>query len=204
MTAKRNAILASATRLFAERGYDASPVAEIARRAGVSEGAIFRHFRSKEELLCEIMRGIGETFTVYVEARRRPAPGESGLDEVLGLARLFCRFYEDHEIEFDCIQRNDPYHMNGIGAQCMAQIAAIHDRMLELLADGVRAGLADGSVAPGPVNRRAALILGAILGANRLRVFRPDLHLETLEEGFLDLLARGLSARPPHAGETGG
>lgn len=48
---KRRAILAVARRGFAERGYEHTTTAEIARRAGVSEGTIFNHFQSKQGLL---------------------------------------------------------------------------------------------------------------------------------------------------------
>lgn len=193
MTAKRDSIIAAAARLFSERGYDASPVSEIARQAGVSEGAIFRHFKTKEDLLCEILGTIRATFAAYVEERFRFEPAERGLDTVMRLTRLFCRFYEEHELEFDCIQRNDPYHRNGIGPRCRDEIAAIHDRMCELLAMGITLGIKDGSIRPGAVNPRAVLILGTILGAVRLRVFRPDQHLTALEETFLDMLAGGLA-----------
>ncbi|WP_320670813.1 TetR/AcrR family transcriptional regulator [Patulibacter defluvii] len=46
----RQRVLAAATEVFAEEGADAS-VAEIARRAGVGAGTLFRHFPTKHDLL---------------------------------------------------------------------------------------------------------------------------------------------------------
>lgn len=43
-------ILDAAVHCFAERGYDATRVQHIADRAGVSNGALYRHFSSKEAL----------------------------------------------------------------------------------------------------------------------------------------------------------
>lgn len=51
--ALRAALLASATAEFAERGYAGARVAEIARRAGVTTGAIYSRYRGKAELLAE-------------------------------------------------------------------------------------------------------------------------------------------------------
>jgi len=42
-------------RLFAEDGYNAVSTSKVARKAGVSEGLVFRHFKSKEGLLNAIM-----------------------------------------------------------------------------------------------------------------------------------------------------
>jgi AcrR family transcriptional regulator len=46
-------LLAAATAEFAERGYAGARVAEIARRAGVTTGAIYSRYRGKAELLSE-------------------------------------------------------------------------------------------------------------------------------------------------------
>jgi AcrR family transcriptional regulator len=55
MTEKQERILAAALELFAEDGYNAVSTSKVARRAGVSEGLVFRHFKSKEGLLNAVM-----------------------------------------------------------------------------------------------------------------------------------------------------
>ncbi|MDH6227705.1 MULTISPECIES: TetR/AcrR family transcriptional regulator [Streptomyces] len=47
-------LLAAATRLFAERGYDRTSVQEIVEAAGVTKGALYHYFGSKEDLLHEV------------------------------------------------------------------------------------------------------------------------------------------------------
>lgn len=46
-------LLAAATEVFAEKGYAGAGVAEIARRAGVTTGAIYSRYQGKDELLAE-------------------------------------------------------------------------------------------------------------------------------------------------------
>ena len=46
----RHRILGAATQLFARRGYGEASVSDIAAEAGVSMGALYHHFTSKEEL----------------------------------------------------------------------------------------------------------------------------------------------------------
>ncbi|MFG2829383.1 TetR/AcrR family transcriptional regulator [Streptomyces sp. NPDC048434] len=47
-------LLATATRLFAEQGYDRTSVQEIVDAAGVTKGALYHYFGSKEDLLHEV------------------------------------------------------------------------------------------------------------------------------------------------------
>ncbi|KRC48895.1 MULTISPECIES: TetR/AcrR family transcriptional regulator [unclassified Nocardioides] len=51
----RDLLLAAAQDEFAERGLEAS-VADIARRAGVGKGTVFRHFPTKDDLIAAIVR----------------------------------------------------------------------------------------------------------------------------------------------------
>src|ERR1700712_3670580 len=75
--ATRDAIAASARRLFAERGFEAVTVAEVAAAADVSEKTVFNHFASKEDL---VFAG-GDTRLAQLQAAivQRP-PGSSVLD----------------------------------------------------------------------------------------------------------------------------
>ncbi|MFC1421077.1 TetR/AcrR family transcriptional regulator [Streptacidiphilus cavernicola] len=54
----RARVVAEAMRLFGEQGYTRTTIAEIERAAGLSpgSGSLYRHFRSKEELLAEGVR----------------------------------------------------------------------------------------------------------------------------------------------------
>ncbi|SNT55649.1 transcriptional regulator, TetR family [Streptosporangium subroseum] len=53
-TRNRRLLLDVAAKAFAERGVDVS-IGEIAQRAGLGKGTVFRHFSSKEELVAAIM-----------------------------------------------------------------------------------------------------------------------------------------------------
>jgi AcrR family transcriptional regulator len=53
---RRDAILAAALELFASQGFDGTAVPEVARRAGVGAGTIYRHFESKEGLVNALYR----------------------------------------------------------------------------------------------------------------------------------------------------
>jgi AcrR family transcriptional regulator len=52
---KRDALLEAALALFAERGYEATSIEDIAHRAGVAVGGFYQHFASKRQLLLVLM-----------------------------------------------------------------------------------------------------------------------------------------------------
>lgn len=51
----RAALLAAAGRLFREKGFAGAGVAEITREAGLTHGAFYTHFASKEALCAEVL-----------------------------------------------------------------------------------------------------------------------------------------------------
>jgi TetR/AcrR family transcriptional regulator, fatty acid metabolism regulator protein len=52
--ARRDAILAAAVAVFAEHGFFAAQVADVARRADVATGTVYLHFKGKDDLLLSI------------------------------------------------------------------------------------------------------------------------------------------------------
>lgn len=54
-TEKHRRILDAALEMFAEQGYAGTATSEIAKKAGVSEAAIFRHYKTKKDLLIGVV-----------------------------------------------------------------------------------------------------------------------------------------------------
>src|SRR3712207_7638229 len=75
--AARDTIAATARRLFAERGFEAVTVAEVAAAADVSEKTVFNHFPTKEDLA---FAGREEGIAQFVAALTQRTPGTSVLD----------------------------------------------------------------------------------------------------------------------------
>jgi AcrR family transcriptional regulator len=57
---RREQLVSVATKLFAERGYEATTTAAIADAAGVTEPILYRHFSSKQDLFVAIVREMCE------------------------------------------------------------------------------------------------------------------------------------------------
>lgn len=72
----RQLIADTARRLFAERGFEGVPVAEVARRADVSEATVFNYFPTKEDLFYSSLEEFEEKLLAAVRDRK---PGTSVL-----------------------------------------------------------------------------------------------------------------------------
>jgi AcrR family transcriptional regulator len=72
----RQLIADTARRLFAERGFEGVPVAEVARRADVSEATVFNYFPTKEDLFYSSLEEFEENLLAAVRDRK---PGTSVL-----------------------------------------------------------------------------------------------------------------------------
>jgi AcrR family transcriptional regulator len=55
LTEKQKKILIAAIEYFSEKGYASTSTSEIAKKAGVAEGTIFRHYKTKKDLLLSIV-----------------------------------------------------------------------------------------------------------------------------------------------------
>lgn len=55
MTEKQIKIIEAAAEIFSSKGYAAASTSEIAQKAGVAEGTIFRHYKTKKDLLLSIV-----------------------------------------------------------------------------------------------------------------------------------------------------
>jgi len=84
---RREQLIEVATRLFAERGYEATTTAAIAEAAGVTEPILYRHFSGKQELFVAIVRRMSEqTLTQWralIEGTTDPA------EQIRTIAREF-------------------------------------------------------------------------------------------------------------------
>lgn len=78
----RDRLVRAALELFTTQGYHASTTPEIAAKAGVAEGTIYRHFASKEQLLNEIYRAGVRVFVTIVREQPTALPCAERLQRI--------------------------------------------------------------------------------------------------------------------------
>jgi AcrR family transcriptional regulator len=78
----RDRLVRAALELFTTLGYHGSTTPEIAKKAGVAEGTIYRHFASKEQLLNEIYRAGLRLFVTIVKDSPPALPAPERLEKI--------------------------------------------------------------------------------------------------------------------------
>ena len=90
----REALVAGSLELIAERGMRGFSVAEVARRAGVSPAAPYRHFADKDELLTAVARAVAEGIGARV--RERASEVDDPVDKLSAAAGAYPEFMIEH------------------------------------------------------------------------------------------------------------
>ena len=76
-------IIAAASKVLAEKGYEATTLREISREAQAAPGLVHYYFGGKDELLVEVLQAAGRRFHQRMEHLVQQAPGDRSLEEVL-------------------------------------------------------------------------------------------------------------------------
>src|SRR5471032_2792802 len=77
---RRSQLVRAASRLFAERGFRAVSMEDLAAEAGVSGPAVYRHFASKEALLADLLIDVSEQLLDGGTLRATSASASSSLE----------------------------------------------------------------------------------------------------------------------------
>jgi AcrR family transcriptional regulator len=155
----RELIAETARALFAERGFDAVTVAEVARAADVSEGTVFNYFATKEDLFYDQM----ESFeAALVEAVRQRRPGES-------VVAAFRRFVIDGS---ERLESDDVAEVITKAARVITSSPALQAREREIVADYTRslAALIAAETGAGTEDVEPWAVANALMGAQRALV----------------------------------
>lgn len=194
-------ILEVAAAAFAEHGYDGVSLNELVRRSGLTKGAFYFHFASRDELALAAFRHKQEQLVARIAAAvDEQAPP---LERLAALLQERARLLEEDPTLFVVVRLGIELTMRH-GAD--SEYAGFAELPLELLERIVREGQRRSEVRRDLDPRRAAeTIFAAILGIDQAALFLPrELDVAKRTEWLLDLLLPGLTggSRPRERKET--
>jgi AcrR family transcriptional regulator len=188
----RNHILEAATHLFSKTGYDATGVAEICEAAGVSKGAFYHHFPTKQavfmELLNTYLNGIETGFNL-MRQETRDVP-----QVILQMASLVGSLFQSADIhlpiflEFWTQANHDPHIWE-------AAIAP-YRRYQAYFAEMIQEGINEGSLQPLDAQLAARVLVSLALGMLMQSLFDPQVtDWQNEARQSMELLMKGIARR---------
>ena len=187
---KRTAdILVAARAVFAERGYSDTVMAEIAERAGVVEGSIYRYFRNKRDLMFQMAEAWFEALIKTDEATLGAIGGARNRLRFI-IHRHLTAIHEEPDLSrlvFQHLRPDPDYREKRLFALNRAYTA----RVVEVVKAGVAAGEIRGDVS-------ASLVRDVIFGSIEHRTWaflrhEGDFDIERLSDQLVDHVWAGLA-----------
>jgi AcrR family transcriptional regulator len=173
-------LLTSGVRCFASSGFHATTTRDITAAIGLSPGALYVHFPSKEHLLFEIIR------TGHVRSLETLQEADADADAVSYLRSLVARFVAWHA-HHHVAGRVSQYELAALKPEHYADILQLRRQSTDIFRQAVTGGIAEGAFAAVDVHRVVRAILS--LGVDLVRWYRtegPD-SPEQLGEFYADL-----------------
>jgi AcrR family transcriptional regulator len=156
---KREAIMSAALDLFVERGFFGTAVPEIAEKAGVGAGTIYRYFESKEALVNALYRQEKQRFA---ERTIIDFPKSTIARELFRTMWMrMAKFAVENPKPFIFLELH--HHASYLDAESRA----LEQRMLELFTSVVVAAQSRGELKAGSPQLLMGLVMGAFVGVIR-------------------------------------
>lgn len=189
-TAVPRRLLAEATRLFADRGFDRTSVQEIVEAAGVTKGALYHYFGSKDDLLHEVYARV---LRLQTERLEQIAGGAGDVAERLYKAAAdvvvtSIENLDDTKIFFRSMHQLSPEKQKAV----RAERRRYHERFRSLVEEGQREGVFRPELRPDLV---VDFFFGSVHHLGTWYRAGGPLSAEQVAEEFADLLLH--SVRQP-------
>jgi AcrR family transcriptional regulator len=188
----RNHILEVSVQLFSKSGYDATGVAEICQAAGVSKGAFYHHFPSKQavflELLNSYLDGIDSGFNIMRQEIHNVPQTMLQMAEMVGSLFQTADIHLPIFLEFWTQANHDPH----IWETTVAPYRRYQDYFAEMIQEGIR----EGSLEPMDPQLAARVLVALAMGLLMQSLFDPQIaDWQTEARQSVELLLNGMTRR---------
>ena len=133
-SATKELIRRTALALFVEQGVKETTIRDIAGRAGIAEGTMYRHYESKDELAWDLfgtnLLGLGAEFD---EIRHQHSTMKAQSEAII---RRFCAFFDDDPVLFSYLLHMRHAHQKKITPRMRTPFAVIQDTVVAAIKRG--------------------------------------------------------------------
>ncbi len=143
---KKEVILETAARLFAKHGYARTSTVVLAQEAGVAEGTIFRHFKSKEELFITLVVRLRHKIVKDVYQDMERYDSETGLERLLVVIKAVYAFVRKNSADFALLLRDAPGCYGELDSKAFEHVQGLFLLLEENFQKYMEIGQAEGNI----------------------------------------------------------
>jgi AcrR family transcriptional regulator len=188
----RENVRAAAVQLFAEYGYHAAPLRDIARMAGIQAASIYYHYANKEALLVEIMETHMRQLNANLERilREYHDPQQRLYEAIANHIRL----HTTYKSEFFIIDTE----IRALEGNNRAYILSLRDHYEKLVQELLQDGMSQGIFRPSDVKVASYALIAMCTEVSTW--FRPNgrLSVQQVIEIYHQMITQGLLSMPLH------
>ena len=188
----RNHILETAIHLFSKTGYDATGVAEICQAAGVSKGAFYHHFPTKQSVFMEVLNSYLNGIETGFNLMRQEV--QDVPQAILQMAALVGSLFQTADIhlpiflEFWTQANHDPH--------IWETAIAPYRRYQSYFAEMIQEGIDQGSLQAVDAQLAARVLVSLALGMLMQSLFDPFVNdWQSEARQSMELLMQGIARR---------
>jgi AcrR family transcriptional regulator len=164
----KDLILSTAKDMISEVGFHKMTTANLAKQADISEGTIYRHFESKEDILQHILDSFDEKYLALAEScRTRMDKGTLSLDDLLG---SHFAFLNANAADIKIVLGT--YSILDITRHSMGRFI---ERMRTLFEDFLARGRENGTLLDVPPRPTGLILANMFFGLMRIKLYWPEI-----------------------------
>jgi AcrR family transcriptional regulator len=141
----------------------------VSQLSGVAGSTIFYHFKNKEELFLQILKGVKDDIRREFNRHLEKADYRNGLSMVEGAVRFYFELIGMMEERFLLLHRHYPYQLAERNPVCRGYLEDIYNCLVDIFEQAIIKGQEDGSIADVPARTSAFLILSMVDGLVRFK-----------------------------------
>jgi AcrR family transcriptional regulator len=186
---KKEKIIETAVRLFADQGFDATTTLQIAREAGVTEPLIFYHFKSKDDLFTHILDIAFQQYFYQLDALNQDTATE--FEKIKNIIHLHIKIVAKNPDQAYLAVSACPAKLKDPAHVCATHIKKQQKWMEAYLSECLIKGMATGEFHKVPVAQTAGLLIALLNGLIRQRGLKLE-NVEGLMEETVAFCRRSL------------
>jgi AcrR family transcriptional regulator len=196
----RRRILDAARAVFFRDGFMAANLDEIAERAGVAKGTLYRYFESKADLYVAVLADNSGVFTQKMKEAAQEG-GESAREVIEAVSHFYLTWWQRHPEYFQIFWALDNQAVIGeLPTEVVQEVSRLWESSLAILADILQRGVAAGEFRPcdtwevaNTLWTTATSIIQSQGTETRRSLWRKD--LESVFEDFIVIFLQGIRAQ---------